>query len=207
MQEIDVQDDKGPAPTGGALPLVIHPLTPDRWSDFETLFGPRGGTGGCWCMYWRSTRSEFDRAKGDGNRAAFHEIVLTADRPPGLLAYLDGEPVGWCAVAPRDEYSSLGRSRVLKPVDDEPVWSITCFFIARSVRRQGVTSQLIAAAVRFAAEHGARIVEGYPIDPRSSTMPPVFAWTGLSSAFVRSGFDEVTRRSETRPIMRVTISD
>lgn len=186
--------------------LTVHPLTPERWPDLEALFGPRGATGGCWCMYWRLTRSQFDHLKGDGNREAFREIVVEAERPPGLLAYQDGVPVGWCAIAPRDDYSSLERSRILKRVDDEPVWSITCFFIARSARRQGVTVQLIHAAIRFAAKHGARIVEAYPIDPRSPEVPPVFAWTGLLSAFERAGFVEVARRSETRPIVRFAIS-
>jgi GNAT superfamily N-acetyltransferase len=182
--------------------LTVHPLTPDRWDDLETLFGPRGATGGCWCMYWRLPRSRFDAMKGDGNRAAFRTVVAGGDRPPGLIAYLDDAPVGWCAVAPRDEYPALDRSRVLKRVDDADVWSITCFFVARRARRQGVTGRLIDAAVAFAAGHGATVVEGYPIDPRSAETPPVFAWTGLASAFERAGFVEVARRSETRPIVR-----
>lgn len=185
--------------------LTIHPLTPDRWSDLEALFGPRGATGGCWCMYWRLPRSQFDHMKGEGNRTAFREIVVEAERPPGLLAYLDGVPVGWCAVAPRAEYSSLERSRILKRVDDEPVWSIACFFVARTARRQGVSVQLIEAAIHFAADHGARIVEAYPIDPRTPEVPSVFAWTGLLSAFEQAGFTEVARRSETRPIVRFDI--
>jgi GNAT superfamily N-acetyltransferase len=156
-------------------------------------------------MYWRLTRSQFDHLKGDGNRAAFREIVVESERPPGLLAYREDVPVGWCAIAPRDEYAALERSRVLKRVDDELVWSITCFFIARAARRQGVMGALIEAAVAFAAEHGARIVEAYPIDPRKPDVPPVFAWTGLVSAFERAGFSEVARRSETRPIMRFAI--
>lgn len=187
--------------------LVIGPLTPDCWPDLEVLFGPRGATGGCWCMYWRLPRSQFASMKGDANREMFREIVTGAERPPGLLAYRDGVPIGWCAIAPRDDYPSLERSRILKRVDDEPVWSITCFFIARVARHQGVTVALIDAAIALAAEHGARIVEGYPIDPRSLEVPPVFAWTGLVSAFERAGFREVARRSETRPIMRFEIHD
>ena len=158
-------------------------------------------------MYWRLTRSQFDYLKGDGNRDEFRDIVSDAERPPGLLAYRDGTPVGWCAIAPRDDYAALERSRVLKRVDDEPVWSITCFFVARTARRQGVTVALIEAAVQFAAEHGARIVEAYPIDPRNPEVPPVFAWTGLLAAFESAGFTEVARRSATRPIMRVHMCD
>ncbi len=125
--------------------------------------------------------------------------------PVGLLAYDGDEPVGWCAVAPRDEFSSLNRSRVLKRVDDQPVWSVVCFFVKRSHRHQGLTVRLLKTAIDFAAEHGASIVEGYPIEPRKPEMPPVFAFTGLASAFLEAGFVEVARRSETRPIMRYAI--
>lgn len=157
-------------------------------------------------MYWRLPRSQFDHMKGDGNREAFREIV-NSERPPGLLAYRDGAPVGWCAVAPRSDYATLDRSRILKPVDAEPVWSISCFFIARDVRRQSVMSGLIDAAVGFAIDHGAWIIEAYPIDPRTANIPPVFAWTGMASAFERAGFIEVARRSATRPIMRFVTHD
>jgi GNAT superfamily N-acetyltransferase len=201
------------SPEAGATPndqpaaLIVHPLTPDRWPDLEALFGPRGATGGCWCMYWRLTRPQFDYQKGDANRAAFQDIVAEASIPPGLLAYRDGVPIGWCAIAPRADYSALERSRILKPVDDEPVWSITCFFVARAARRQGVMLALIEAAIAFATTHGASIIEAYPIDPRSPDVPAVFAWTGLVSAFEQVGFVEVARRSATRPIMRIERSD
>jgi GNAT superfamily N-acetyltransferase len=193
-------------PNEQSAALIVHPLTPDRWPDLETLFGPRGATGGCWCMYWRLTRSQFDVQKGDANRAAFREIVAEASIPPGLLAYRDGVPIGWCAIAPRADYAALERSRVLKRVDDEPVWSITCFFIARAARRQGVTLALIEAAVAFATSHGASIIEAYPIDPGKPEVPAVFAWTGFTSAFEQAGFVEVVRRSDTRPIMRFEVS-
>jgi uncharacterized protein YndB with AHSA1/START domain len=107
------------------LDLSIHPLTPDRWDDLETLFGPRGAIGGCWCMWWRQTRSEYDRQKGEGNRQAMRAIVASGEIP-GLLAYSGGRPVAWCSVAPRTAYPSLDRSRVLQRVDDQPVWSIVC---------------------------------------------------------------------------------
>jgi GNAT superfamily N-acetyltransferase len=99
----------------------------------------------------------------------------------------------------------LGRSRVLKPVDDEEVWSITCYFVAKPHRRQGVTVARLGAAVEFARERGARIVEGYPIEPKKEAVPDAFAWTGLASAFVTTGFVEIARRSETRPIFRIAL--
>jgi GNAT superfamily N-acetyltransferase len=180
---------------------TFHPLTPERWPDLESLFGPRGATGGCWCMYWRLPRSEFELMKGEQNRQAFHSLVVEGP-PPGILAYLDGKPAGWCAVSPRQEYTALARSRVLKPVDDQPVWSIGCFFVARAQRRQGLTLKLLQAAVDYAISQGARIVEGYPVEPASGQMPDVFAWTGFADTFRQAGFVEVVRRSTNRPIFR-----
>jgi len=181
--------------------LSIHPLTPDRWADFETLFGPRGAIGGCWCMWWRQTRSEYDRLKGEGNRQAMRAIVASGEIP-GLLAYADGRPVAWCSVAPRTAFPSLDRSRVLQRVDDQPVWSIVCFFMARGYRRQGLSLRLIQAAVEYARSQGARIVEAYPIEPKKDSAPDIYAFTGMASTFRKAGFVEVLRRSETRPIMR-----
>lgn len=181
--------------------LEIHPLTPERWQDLEALFGKRGACGGCWCMWWRLPRSQFEQRKGQQNRADFQSIVLSGELP-GLLAYKDGQPIAWCALAPRERYPVLERSRTLKRVDDEPVWSITCFFVAKAFRRQGVTLELLRAAVDYARMHGANIVEGYPVEPKQGTTPDAFAWTGLASAFRKAGFVEVLRRSETRPIMR-----
>ncbi len=181
--------------------IDIHPLTPDRWDDLETLFGKRGACGGCWCMYWRLSRAEFEDLKGEGARRLFKALV-EAWIEPGLLAYLDGKPVGWCAIAPRDSYPVLRRSRILKPVDAQPVWSVVCFFVARPYRRQGITVHLLQAAADYARRHGARILEGYPVEPRGGKVPDVFVYTGLVSAYQQAGFMEVARRSETRPIMR-----
>lgn len=191
--------------TGPLAMLEFYPLTPERWADLEALFGPRGATGGCWCMWWRLKRSEFDRQKGEGNRQAF-KLIVASGRPPGLLAYANGRPVGWCAIEPRQNYPVLERSRNLKRVDDKPVWSITCFFVAKPYRGQGLTVALIKAAVDYAREQGAEIIEAYPVEPKSEEMPAVFAWTGFASAFRQAGFEEVLRHSETRPIMRYIIA-
>jgi GNAT superfamily N-acetyltransferase len=181
--------------------LEFHPVTPDRWDDFEVLFGERGACGGCWCMWFRLKRSEFERQKGEGNRLAMKAIVEAGD-VPGILAYADGQPVGWCSVAPRETFGVLQRSWVLKPVDDQPVWSIVCFFIGKPYRRKGLMGKLIEAAANHAAAHGAKIVEAYPVEPKKAEVPDVFAYTGLASAFRKAGFAEVARRSETRPIVR-----
>lgn len=181
--------------------LTFRPLTPERWPDLEKLFGPRGACGGCWCMAWRLRRADFDAGKGDANRRAFHDLVA-ADAQPGVLAYAGAEAIGWCAVAPRADYPALARSGVLAPVDDCPVWSISCLYIARPYRRRGVSVRLLEAAVQFARRRGARVVEGYPIEPFADEVPAAFAWTGLVSAFRQAGFREVLWRSKARPIMR-----
>jgi len=183
------------------LELAIHPLTLERWSDLERLFGERGACGGGWCMWWRLTRREFEEQKGDGNKAALRQLV-EAGQVPGLLAYDGAQPVGWCAVEPREHYPSLGRSRVLKPIDEQPVWSVTCFFIRADRRGRGVATHLLEAAAEHVRAEGGRLIEGYPVEPRKGRMPEVFAWTGVPEVFVRAGFDEVARGSETRPIMR-----
>jgi GNAT superfamily N-acetyltransferase len=152
-------------------------------------------------MHWRISRAQFEKQKGSGNKRAMKKIV-TGGEVPGLIAYAGSEPIGWCALGRREVFTVLQRSRILKPVDDQPVWSVVCFFVSKPYRRKGVTVELLRAAVRYAKRKGARIVEGYPVEPKKTPMPDVFAWTGLSNAFREAGFSEVERRSPTRPIMR-----
>ena len=184
--------------------LEFFPLIFDRWKDLENLFGERGGCGGCWCMWWRLKRSEFERQKGEGNKKAMKKIVRSGEIP-GLISYAEGKPIAWCSIAPRERFPVLERSRILKRVDDRPVWSVVCFFIAKRFRNKGISVSLLTYAVEYAARHGAKIVEGYPVEPRKKRMPEAFAYTGLASTFRSAGFEEVLRRSETRPIMRYYI--
>lgn len=190
----DQTSDQGPD-------LSFAPLSAERWDDLATLFGARGGVGGCWCMWWRLPHAEYERSKGEANRRALRALV-EAGRCPGILAYRDNDPIAWCAVAPREEYRRLETSRILRPVDDETVWSIVCLFVARAHRRSDICRHLIEAAARHATEQGAEVVEAYPVVPRKDRMPDAFAGTGIARAFERAGFREVARRSETRPIMR-----
>ncbi len=185
--------------------IAIHPLTPDRWDAFETLMGPRGACGGCWCLYWKLSRADFNVMRGDATRQMQRSYVESG-RIPGLLAYVDDIPAGWVAVEPRSEYGTLGRSRILKPLDDLPVWSIPCFFVKREFRKQGLTVRLLKAAVEHVRQNGGKIAEGYPVEADDSKeMPPVFIYTGLASAFLKADFKEAGRRSARRPIMRYTI--
>lgn len=186
-----------------AANLSFHPLTPARWADFVRLFGTRGACGGCWCMYWRLRGKAFDQAKGAKNRAAMKALV-DARAVPGILAYDGKWPVGWCSIGRRDEFPRLGNSRLLKPIDAVPVWSIVCLFVEKSYRKQGVSTALIGAAAEFAGRQGATVVEGYPYDyrDRAEPSPPPFVYVGLYQSFERAGFIEAARPSEVRAIMR-----
>ena len=154
-------------------------------------------------MAWRLSRKEFSQNKGEGNKRAMKKIVQTKT-PPGLLAYHGKAPVGWIALAPRETFVRLEGSRVLAPIDDEPVCSVICFFVRKDHRKQGMTVELLKAAAKSAKKSKAKILEGYPYELKKQ-LPAPFVWTGLVSAFRKAGFEEAARRSETRPIMRLAL--
>ena len=185
------------------LTLSIRPLKRNLWNDFEELFGANGACGGCWCMFWKLRGKAYDEARGAETRQ-MHKSIVDAGVSTGLLAYWHGEVVGWVAVEPRSAYPKLAYSRSLKPVDSEPVWSVTCFFVARKFRRKGITVELLKAAVEYARSHGGKIIEGYPVDAKKD-MPAPFAFTGTASAYQQAGFKEVARNTATRPIFRFVI--
>jgi GNAT superfamily N-acetyltransferase len=186
--------------------LEFHPLTRKRWKDLERLFGPRGACEGCWCMWWRIPRAEFMKNRGERNKEALKNIV-DSGKVPGILAYLQSEAVGWCAVAPREDYPTLERSRLLKRVDYKPVWSVVCFFVAKKFRHKGITVKLLKAVVDYVRKEGGKIVEGYPKEAGNKETSDTFVYTGLVSAFHKAGFVEFARRSESRPIMRCLIGE
>jgi GNAT superfamily N-acetyltransferase len=183
--------------------LSFAPATPDRWNDIERLFGPSGAMAGCWCMWWRLSRAEFKKGAGAGNRRAFKRIVARGAEP-GIIAYEGGEPVGWCAVAPKADFTSLDRSRT-KRIGDAPTdpttWAVPCFFIPRRHRGKGLSEALLGAAVAFARKRGAKAVEGYPIDAAGKAMD-FTSFMGTAPVFRRCGFAEAARPVPNRPVMR-----
>lgn len=184
--------------------LAFHPLTPGRFADFERLFGPRGACGGCWCMFWKLRGKAFRENTGEPARQ-MQKSMVDSGTVPGLLAYAEEQPVGWIAIEPRRAYPRLAHSRVLQTVNEQEVWSVTCFFVHKKFRRQGITVRLLKAAVEYVRSQGGRIVEGYPVDVRGK-MSDVFVYTGTASAFQQAGFKEVARNSPTRPIFRYVIA-
>lgn len=177
--------------------LTVRPLTPDLWPALEDLFGKNGACNGCWCMYGR-IGSAYRKRPREENRAAFREIVERGP-PPGLLAFDGDVAVGWCQLTPRDAVPQLDRMWRLRRVDDLPVWSLSCFYVRKGHRRQGVTSQLIAAALKAAKRANAPALEAYPFD---ADVSPSASGSGYASTFVRAGFKTVARRIPARPIMR-----
>jgi GNAT superfamily N-acetyltransferase len=149
----------------------------------------------CWCM-WPRLATDYKARTGAANRRAIKKVVDTAAAPPGVLAYVQGEPAGWCAVAPREEYRRLERSRATLPFDDQPVWSVVCFYIRRDGRGMGLSRTLLSAAVDLAIQHGATIVEAYPVEGTRNL------FRGVPSVFRDTGFKEVARRLANRPLMR-----
>lgn len=176
-------------------------IRPADWQGFESVMGEKGGCGGCWCMLWRLPKKEMDAGMGDGNRAAM-KALFDRGHIPGLVAWRADEAVGWIQVDERNAFPRLASSRVLKPLDQQPVWSISCFLVDKRFRKQGLSLKLLEAACDFARDRGATILEGYPVDSPKKSYPAVYAWTGFIGAFRDAGFEEAARRSETRPIMR-----
>jgi GNAT superfamily N-acetyltransferase len=179
------------------MKLKIRPLQPDLWPALEDLFGEQGACNGCWCMYWR-IGAAYRKNPRETNKVMFKEVVKQGP-PPGLLAFHGDLAVGWCQLTPRDALPWLDRAWRLKRLDDIPVWSISCFYVRKGYRKQGITSALIAAALKAAKAAGAPALEAYPLD---ADLTPSASGTGYASTFARAGFKIVARRTPPRPIMR-----
>ena len=156
-------------------------------------------------MWWRCTRREFEKQQGEGNRQAMQALVNTGEIP-GILGYAEGEAVGWCSVAPREQYGSLERSPVLKRLDNVAVWSLVCLFVRKDYRNKGMSEVLIRGAVAHVARQGGKIVEAYPTLPKKRRLPPVSSYMGVPAMFEQVGFVECARPSKSRAIVRYFIT-
>jgi GNAT superfamily N-acetyltransferase len=182
-------------------PVDVRPATAERWPHVVAVMGGSGGDRGCWCQYYRWSSSDFSRLGAGGGRAALQRQV-EADTPPGLIAYIDGMPVGWVGIGQRDDMERLVRSRTIPRIDDRPVWSILCFLVRPGYRRRGVTQALIGGVVEAARAAGAPGVEAYPIDADGRRLDPTLSYVGFTSTFERAGFRRVVEtagRSAGRP--------
>lgn len=189
--------------------VSIVPLTPDRLPDLRRLFDEGGDPKACQCAFWRVPASGWGDWTRERNRTALEPV---ADRTPapGLVAYADGEAVGWVSIGPREDYVRLERSKVLARIDDRPVWSIVCFVVSRRWRGRGVAGALLDAAVEHARTNGATLVEAYPVDPSRRRVSAAAAYMGPLGMFERAGFTVAARqqwnaKSPIRPIVRLEL--
>jgi ribosomal protein S18 acetylase RimI-like enzyme len=191
------------------MKLTVHPLTPAHWPDLEAIFNAKGCSIArqCWCMYYRRSGGRGKMPEGmtiaEFNKSQMRAVV-EAGRPPGLIGYLDGQPVGWVSLGPREDYGRLAKSPVMKPVDEQPVWSIICFVVPSEYRAQGVARALLDGAIAYARERGAKLVEAYPVD-LSVRGEAESLWFGTKTMYDAAGFEEVARRKPERPIVRMKI--
>ncbi len=175
--------------------LEFHPVTSERWSDFEGLFECKGSPHYCWCMLWRTNENK-EALPGKAGKKASMKSRVANGTPIGLLAYSDHDPVAWCSVAPRNTYKPLDGDEL-----EGKVWSITCFFIKRPFRKMGVTSELIAAAIDYAKANGAQYVESYPVETDS----PTYRYMGLMPNFEQVGFQFAKKAGSRRNVMTLKL--
>ncbi len=178
-----------------------QPLTKETWDDLVALFELPGGSivRGCWCMFYRKSGKSSGILTGT-NKGELRRLVDSGS-VPGLIGYLDGSPVGWISLGPREDYAKLRRSPIMKPVDECSVWSIVCTYVAKRLRGQGLQHQLLDAAIGYAAEQGVGTLEAYPVDKPERSHDD-FMFFGSRSLYEAVGFTEVVRRSPTRVVMR-----
>jgi GNAT superfamily N-acetyltransferase len=177
--------------------LQYRPVTLERLADLRCFSEQHGKFRYCSCMRWRIRSSQFGGST-KGERVAALNRLVHDHNPVGVLAYASGQPVGWCSIAPRESYEALERYRALPRIDDRPVWSVVCFFVASKFRRKGATLGLLSAAVTYARSHGAEIIEGYPVEPARG----LYTYMGSPATFRAAGFHEVTPPGQARAVMR-----
>lgn len=170
--------------------IKIHPATSKNWKDLETLFGDHGADAGCWCLFWRMRQKDYAQGTPETNRLA-HKQMLKEGKPTGLLAYLDGQAVGWCGVSPRAAFARLDSSKKIPATQLESAWSVICLFVDSAARGKGVGVALLNEAVNFARSHGATLLEAYPAETKGKQLPGRRAYAGTVELFKKAGFKPV----------------
>jgi GNAT superfamily N-acetyltransferase len=183
-----------------ARTIEVRPATADRWDDLQQVFGPSGAYYGCWCMFFRHRRKDFQNKKAAENKRDMKKLVESGTEP-GLIAYVDGLPAAWVSLDKRENLPLLVYSTKNRPIDDKPVWSIVCFVVHKDFRRRGLMAKLIDGAVKYIRKRGGTIAEAYPIQPNSPLKNDA-GYTGIASAFLAAGFKEMGRTRSGGPIMR-----
>ncbi|MFG2336355.1 GNAT family N-acetyltransferase [Streptomyces yangpuensis] len=179
------------------MSLEVRPATADLWDDVRKVLQPKKSAHTCWCMAWRLSTGDYGRMTAEERGEHLRNLTEKADPPPGVLGFLDGDVAGWCNVAPRRQLDRLTSSKTITPVDDVPVWSVTCFVVRKEFRGKGVASGLLEGAVEHARANGAPAVEGYPVDPEGGRVNPTLAYVGTMDMFERAGFRRI-RRTEAK---------
>ena len=192
----------------GMSEIEIRPASADRFADAEHALTGGGDGASCWCQWWMLPNKEFSAATREEKRELLR-ADLTHEPASALIAYVDGEAAGWVKVSPRPDQPRLARTRAFQespePFEDGSVWAVTCFVVRREHRGAGLSSRLLAAAVDHARRHGARVVEGYPVDAGATKTSSNELFHGALSTFLDAGFSEVARPKPARPIVTLTV--
>ncbi len=175
------------------MDLEVHPATAERFDDVASLLRPRReDAAACWCLAFRLTSGEFNSLTPAQQPERLRELCRHAP-PPGVIAYLEDKPVGWCGLGPRSGMERLMRSRTIPLVDEVPVWSIVCFVVKASHRRQGIGHALLAGVIDYARASGAPALEAYPVDPVGARISPTLAFVGTTGMFESAGFQRILK--------------
>ncbi len=182
--------------------LIIEPLTLANWNKFIELFGEKGAADGCWCMYYRTVNKEYKEGRKDGSNKRKMHALVSGGKQVGLLGILDGKAVGWCALSPREDFVRIEKSRTHKRTDDEPVWSVPCFYTDKKYRGTGVSEEMLKGVIKYARENNIKILEAYPVVPLNGKIPNSSAWYGIYNSFEKAGFEVASTKLPNRPMMR-----
>lgn len=189
--------------------IEIVEASVDRFADVKHALTGGGDGGSCWCQWWMLRNKDFQASTNDERRDLLRGD-LEATPASALLAYVDGEAAGWVKVSPRPDQPRLALTRNYRqspePFDDPDVWAITCFVVRKEFRGDGLANRLLTAAVDHARTHGARVVEGYPIDTTAKKTSSNELFHGALSSFLDAGFTEVARPAPARPLVSLTLT-